>query len=169
VRHSKPVVTPDVPRADWALSHDGRTLAAELGKRLQLQADFHVIASTELKAVQTAELLGAGSVTVDKRLVEIEKPWYDEAQAHAQAVTKYLSGEHLDAWEPQGDALARFTAVIDDHATSSLILVTHGTVLSLWLAQVLSNFDAAAFWSSLTMPDAYSVETGNSVGGLKRR
>lgn len=162
VRHSKPVVTADVSRALWSLSPEGRSLAAELGERLDLDSDVKVVASTERKAVETAELLGAGPVIVDERLVEIAKPWYPEAEAHARAVADYLSGMRIAEWEPQDEALARFAAVIEDYTRCDAVVVTHGTVLSLWLGHVLAGFDATKFWKRLGMPDAYAINTGST-------
>jgi hypothetical protein len=46
------------------------------------------------------------------------------------------------------------------------VVVTHGTVLSLWLGSVLPDFDALAFWSDLRMPDAFAVTT--SAGSVDR-
>lgn len=159
VRHSKPLIDPALLRADWSLSPEGRSLSIGLGDRLDLGAGVDVVASTERKAIETAELLTAGSVRTDERLGEVDKPWYAEAQSHAEAVLAYLSGGRLEDWEPQGHALERFSAVIDESASSDVVVVTHGTVLSLWLGRVLDDFDGPAFWAGLAMPDAYILDT----------
>jgi len=49
-----------------------------------LDDDGHVslFANDERKAVETAELLRLGSVTVDERLGEAQRPWFDDAADH---------------------------------------------------------------------------------------
>lgn len=52
--------------------------------------------------------------------------------------------------------------MIEETAASDVVVVTHGTVLSLWLGDVLNDFDAAASWTGLDMPDAYIMDTASN-------
>ncbi len=157
VRHSLPILNPDEDRSAWPLSREGRKLATELGPAvLDAQRPALVVASAEVKAIETAELFEAGEVTVDDRLGEVAKPWFDSGDEHRVAVIDYLSGADVDGFEPQDDALRRFSEAVEEHAATHPIIVTHGTILTLWLASTLgSSFDAGAFWLALGMPDAY--------------
>jgi broad specificity phosphatase PhoE len=100
-------------------------------------------------AVATARALGR-AFTTDARLGEVARPWVPTNDELAYSVAAYLRGEVLDRWEPQASALERFAAA----ATG--IVVTHGTVMSLYVGAV-TRADPVAFWQALTMPDAWSV------------
>jgi hypothetical protein len=71
---------------------------------------------------------------------------------------RYLRGDEIDGWEPQRVALSRFAACVK--ARRDAIYVTHGTVLSLYLASVVDGFDPVAFWNGLTSPDAWRLADG---------
>ena len=169
VRHSHPEITPEQPPGRWPLSISGRTLATRIGETLAQaigQAPVSVVASAEVKAVETAELLGLGPVHVDDRLGEVAKPWYPSSEDHRQAAIAYLSGQRLTGWESQADALSRFAAAVEAVADDDVVVVTHGTVMSLWLTQQVADFDPADFWFRLSMPDAYEMDSGS--GNVKR-
>ncbi len=171
VRHSLPVIEPGVSPGRWHLSSEGRARAAELGAALRRAANdidrTRVVASTETKAVETASMLGCGRVEIDGRAREVAKPWYDNPEDHQADALRYLSGDVLPDWEPQIDALRRFgsavTAVRDDPA----MIVTHGTVLSLWLSREVDGLDPCRFWLQLRMPDAWRFDPGSSTGPVR--
>ena len=160
VRHSKPEIVVGEPANMWALSAVGRQRAEQLGGRLATvlsDASPSVFSSTEAKAEETAALLGLGTVTVDERFDEVQKPWFDEAEDHAAAVSNYLRGHDQPGFEARTQALARFHAAVAD-ASSGAVIATHGTVLSLYLSQQVSGFDPLSFWLGLEMPDAWQFD-----------
>jgi broad specificity phosphatase PhoE len=63
--------------------------------------------------------------------------------------------ERIFGEESADEAHARFTAALDDvlaaHPWETVAVVTHGTVLALWVARRAQR-DAFALWSSLAMP-----------------
>ena len=161
MRHSLPLLTSEQPPSQWSLSVAGRTGAAEAGRLVAAAlgaVPARIIASGEVKAVETATLLELGPVDVDDRLGEVAKPWYQSADDHRNAAVEYLSGHQLPSWEPQADALARFGAAVESAANDCAVIVTHGTVWALWLSDRLSNFDPVAFWLGLEMPDIHEVD-----------
>jgi broad specificity phosphatase PhoE len=81
------------------------------------------------------------------------RPWTDDLNA---SVARYFLGETLDGWEPQAVAGARVQSVVDEHG--DVLYVTHGTVLTLYLASVVPTLDAMSFWTALTTPDAWRVD-----------
>lgn len=169
VRHSQPEIAPEQPPGRWPLSASGRIKATQLGETLARvigEAPVRVIASAEAKAVETAELLGLGPVHVDDRLGEVAKPWYPSPEDHRRAAIAYLSGQPVTGWESQVEALNRFASAFEEVTDEDVVVVTHGTVLSLWLTQQITDFDPGDFWLGLGMPDAYEMD-GES-GSVKR-
>jgi probable phosphoglycerate mutase len=147
VRHAPVELQLDRPASTWELSEEGRADAEALAHQLAPVA--RVLSSPEPKAVATAEpiaRLSRVAVETDARLREVERadnaPTYD---AHRDAVRRYLAGEPVDGWEPRDDALARFRAAVDD--VDGAVVVTHGTVLSLFLGY---GFDE---WNRIALPD----------------
>lgn len=122
-----------------------------------------MIVSAEVKAIETGELLGVGPVTIDARVGEVTKPWYDDFGEHQAATRRYLEGATVPGWEPQGEACARFEAAIEAALTDGGVLVTHGTVMTLWLGRHIPGFDSFEFWSNLAMPDAYLFDRNGST------
>jgi broad specificity phosphatase PhoE len=158
VRHSLPVISADDAPGVWPLSPIGRTRAAELGSRLSTAGasePAQVVASSETKAIETAQLLDPGTVRIDPRLSEVSKPWYQSADDHEAAAITYLAGRDLSQWERSSSALSRFDAAIADVTGDLTAIITHGTVLSLWLGRRVDDLDAIDFWSGLEMPDAW--------------
>ncbi len=158
VRHSLPVLSAERAPSVWSLSPTGRSRAVELGSRLSTAGASglaQVLASSEVKAIETADLLNLGVVRIDPRLSEVSKPWYRSADDHQAAAIEYLAGNDLPQWEQRSSALSRFDAAVSDVADGSAVVVTHRTVLSLWLGQRVGGLDAAEFWSGLQMPDAW--------------
>ena len=147
VRHAPVELQLDRPASTWELSEEGRADAEALARRLAPVA--RVLSSPEPKAVATAEPIARLShvaVETDARLREVERadnaPTYD---AHRDAVRRYLAGEPVDGWESRDDALARFRAAVE--GVDGAVVVTHGTVLSLFLGY---GFDE---WNSIALPD----------------
>jgi hypothetical protein len=113
------------------------------------------VASSETKAIETAELLDLGAIRIDPRLSEVSKPWHQSSEDHEAAAIKYLAGRDLPKWERSSGALSRFDAAVSDITGDLTAVVTHGTVLSLWLNRRVDGLDTIDFWSGLQMPDAW--------------
>lgn len=73
----------------------------------------------------------------------------------------YFSGQPVSRWESQAQAVARVEAVVAEHGEA--IYVTHGTVLSLFMASRCPELDAYAFWTRLRNPDAWQIEGAEPV------
>ena len=56
--------------------------------------------------------------------------------------------------EPQADAIARIEDSVAEHGEA--IIVTYGTVLSLFVASRFPDLDARSFWDDRRNPDAWS-------------
>jgi broad specificity phosphatase PhoE len=160
VRHARPQVMPDQPPASWALSANGLQDARQLGDRLrETQPGVNsVVCSNERKAIETAEALGLGEVRIDRRLREVERPWYENEPLFREAVQQYLAGKPVVGWEVFAEAVARFDAACSEVAEGEVV-VSHGTVMSAWLSHTVGpSFDTTAFWEQLRLPDAWLFE-----------
>ncbi len=171
VRHALPLVEPTVPSAKWRLGPDGREAARRLAAALPARS--FVVASTEPKARETGEEIGAanglGSALVaDDRLVEVRGA-HTWVANHRSLARGYVTGSVPVGWEETADVAARFGAAVSAAVAAAqhrpTVLVTHGQAMTTWLRVTGRCIDAGAFWESLTYPDAWSVE-GRSLRRL---
>ncbi len=126
-------------------------------------------ASGETKAIRTAAQLSLGEVRVDPRFGEVAKRWYDDDREHRDATSRFLRGQVVEGWERQDDALDRFTSALDDLSdvgADRLVVVSHGTMMSLWIANRIPTVDPVEFWLGLQLPDAHLVDSTD--GTLER-
>jgi broad specificity phosphatase PhoE len=158
VRHAKPVVDTSVPAAEWALSAEGRAAAAELGRQLVLPAASVIVTSTEPKAIETGAALTRSPVATSVAFCEVTRPFYDAPGELERHVAEWFAGETVDGWEPRSHAVARFARGVAERNHEHLVVVTHGTVMTAWLASMELVDDPLGFWRDLRMPDAWSVE-----------
>ncbi len=57
------------------------------------------------------------------------------------------------------DVISRITQLKSDFGSSeSLVLVSHGVLLTTWLDHERGLNDPLSFWSNLTMPDAWLAD-----------
>lgn len=165
VRHAMAVQTEDVHPTAWHLDEAGRADSRRLAERLEVApAIGRLVASTEPKALETAELIAArwGSELVpDERIREAVRPWI--GPGYRALVHRYLRGEQHDGWEPHAEVAARMAAAVDDALAAAaggpVVVVGHGLALSLHLGDRLGpDFDRQSFWSSLAFPDAWALD-----------
>jgi broad specificity phosphatase PhoE len=170
VRHARPQIAPDVPPPRWRLSDEGRAAAEALAARIAAFRPGAAVASTEPKAMETAEILVRGlglTVTGDPAFDEHRRPaWPFEADPAGMAarVERALTEPEasIDGAETAAAALRRFETGLTRRAQRPLLVVSHGTVLSLYLAARL-GLDAAAFWSGLKAPEAFILDAEGRI------
>ena len=170
VRHAMPVVEPAVPAERWRLDEEGRAAARALAHALP-RAPF-AVTSSEPKALETAHELVAvcgGTLIVDPRVAETRRPRGWDAN-FAELARQFVAGHRHDGWEPQHAVVARFDAAVrealDARAGASVVVVTHGQALTLWLRSIGAVDDAPRFWSELAFPDAWTVTLERSRSAL---
>jgi broad specificity phosphatase PhoE len=162
VRHSAPKVDPDVPSEEWRLSEEGQRRCAPLAERLARHEPRVLLASTEPKARQTAELVAP--------TLGLEVQLSDAVRETSRRTVGWLAPEQIDRgirelFERPGEvvfgeesaeaALARFEAAVAG-LSEPAVVVTHGTVLSLYAGPRIGR-DAYELWSSLELPDIVEV------------
>ena len=160
VRHAASQPDPALPASAGWLGPDGHRAATTLARALP--APDVLLTSALPKAAGTAAAIAAVhgvEALSEPRLGETggAETW---AGGHRQRAARYVAGEQIDGWEPQADAVsARVDAALRDvAAAATVVAVSHGRVLTLWLAAVGAVLEPAAFWAGLRYPDAWALE-----------
>lgn len=161
IKHARPEVVPDVASEKWDLSTQGREQCAALAEQLSRHEPAVIVSSTEPKAVQTAQL-------VAERLNISHETGNDLFEHDRSNVPHMRSGEfisHIELFFRQPDDLvlglesaneaeARFRAAVDavvaKHADGNIAIVSHGTVIALFLAQ--DPRERFRWWRQLGLP-----------------
>ncbi len=136
MRHSAVVQDPATPSSEWRLSEYGRSLASRLAPKLLPFTPTRVITSEEPKAAETGQLIA----------VTLGLPWHTAPGLH----------EHERPYVPYFATVEEFESAVAAqraaYPADTLILVTHGTVLTLLLCRHNPQLDPFTFWRSLTLP-----------------
>jgi broad specificity phosphatase PhoE len=162
VKHARPEKLEGVDSHEWPLSAQGKADTAKLASLLQSRTYAAVITSSEPKAAETGDLLAAAlSLTAtrnpglnehDRSNVPLMKtPEFVSAIANFfRRPTQLVLGN-----ETARQALKRFELAMDDvlakHPTGDLLIVSHGTVLALWIAQYAQT-DPYETWRKMGLP-----------------
>ena len=162
VKHARPEITPTVPARQWPLSETGRTQCALLADQLAPYAPAALVSSVEPKAFETAHLVAHrlhASVQIVDGLHEHDRsntPWLGpEAFTSAVAAFFHRPAELIMGSETAHQASQRFArsidAVLRQHAEQNIIVFTHGTVLSLFVAHT-TGLEPLILWQRLGLP-----------------
>ena len=163
VKHAQPILDAAVPASLWRLSPEGEVQARHLARRLEEFRPLFLASSSEPKAMRTGEIVAA-ALGVPMRAV----PGLEEFDRPALPLMSPAAHEELNApifddpsvvvlgRESGAQALARFTAGVTmalDSASQAgnLVIVAHGTVISLFVA-AHNDIDPKALWKRLTCP-----------------
>ena len=167
VRHSIPKLEADVPPDKWKLTDEGRALCYPLAVQLERQNPDIIITSEESKAKETGEIvagiLGLPCQTAKDLHEQVREPGKiiskKEFIKRIEALFSNPSEEVLGletAWE----ALDRFSEAVNEvmetHAGLIPVIVTHGTVMSLYYGKISGN-EPFEFWKRLGIPALYTV------------
>ena len=162
VRHSLPEIEPDKPASAWRLGEAGRRRAEMLASRLGEFNPSVIWSSVEPKAVETAEIVAEAfgvPVEVADGLEEHHRrsvPFFATREEFEGRVEKlFQRPDQLVLGEETADqARARMVAaiagVIDAGQTDSIV-VTHGTVMTLYAASA-AGVQPMSFWRRLGLP-----------------
>lgn len=167
VRHAQSDAQPGCSPHEWGLTAAGRASIAALARHLRPYRPSCICTSAEPKTMQTAQglaaELGLPCTPVDGLQEQRREtmPWYNDLADFRAAVRSVLL--HPDALmlgEETGRAAAdRFQAAVEGllarYPDETMVVVTHGTVLSLYLARA-ADVEPVEFWEVLGMP-AYVV------------
>jgi len=159
VRHAAPAIDPTLPHADWPLSKRGITAAKTLGLKLRTDV-LDVRASPQPKAADTARH-AFGEFTVDERLIEAHRPFYEDVEELRADSQRWLSGEWLTEWERREDVLDRMTWATME-MPSRTCYVGHGLAISV-LVNSITGISPGEFFRRMPMPAAYWLDTARGT------
>jgi broad specificity phosphatase PhoE len=167
VRHSNSKVALDLPANQWALSELGRQRVHLLADHVRPYYPDIVISSSEIKAMETGQILaktlGAAFETADG-LHEHDRTnvsTFDTVEQFEEQVEMFFNtpSRRVFGLESADEARIRFrralNAVLDRYSSQTVAVVSHGTVLSLFLTDLL-QIPAFPFWKRLGQP-AFAV------------
>jgi broad specificity phosphatase PhoE len=167
VRHSVPEIKREVPAAAWQLSAEGTARAAAFARHLDAGSATTVFASEEPKALETARALGGAwalPVEAVPGLQEHERPaaQFLSRDAFEERIRQMFARprELVFGTETAEQARRRFTVALMRlvaRSSDDVIAVSHGTVMTLFVAQA-AGVEPFAFWKSLDMPSAVTLE-----------
>jgi broad specificity phosphatase PhoE len=162
IRHSQSQPERDRPASQWPLTEEGRRRCIALAKRLAAYAPDVIVTSRERKAIETGALVAARlalPTLIAHGLHEHEREqvgWLSNP-AFERAVSAFFAqpNELVFGEETATQAGARFDAAVRDvvaaYPAQTIALVSHGTVITLFLAQH-AGVAALPFWKRLGMP-----------------
>ena len=168
VKHSMPEIETDKPASSWKLGDLGRGRAESLAAGLGEFSPSVIWSSREPKAIETAEIV-AGELGIPVEIADgLEEhhrdnvPFLSSKEEFEEAVERFfLSPDELVlGTETANQARDRFATAIDeviDAGQTDSVVVTHGTVMSLYVASV-AGVQRMAFWRRLGLP-SYVVLT----------
>lgn len=170
VRHAMPQVDALSPPGEWRLAPEG--VRAARGVVLPVSESTRLLASTEVKAIQTLSLItGSTETTI------LSDAGFDEVQRSEPVDAEYLDRRRAwvrgepdarhEGWESFADVGARMDAAIVRLRADSMIIGTHGMALTAWLVRaglVAPGAAAVGFWSSLAYPHVIEVTHRGGTG-----
>jgi len=163
VRHSQVQIEAGVLSRLWRLTAEGQRRCQALADRLKPYSPPQIITSTEPKAIDTgklaAERLGIPCQTATG-LHEHERDnvgFFPSKEADQAAVASLVRhpDKRVFGQETAQQAQTRFSravqAIIDNQPEGNVVIVAHGTVISLFVA-AYADIDIVAFWKALGLP-----------------
>jgi broad specificity phosphatase PhoE len=167
VRHAAVYVDPSIPSHEWPLTVDGRSTTHQLAHQLKPYQPSRIITSEEAKAQATgaalADVLHLPTKTApnlhehDRRGV----PYFESKADFETAVTNFFArpDELVFGGETAVQATTRITQAINHqlevNESANLAIVSHGTVLTLFICQHNPTLSPMQFWQLLTLPCAF--------------
>jgi broad specificity phosphatase PhoE len=167
IRHSMSEPAPGKASSDWPLSEAGRALCAPLAERLVAYDIDAVVTSRTARARETGQLVAArlkAPLATAEGLHEHERDnegWLgNQATFEARMSHFFAEPERLVFGQETAEgALRRFSAavaaVVAELREQNVAIVSHGTVMSLFLGP-LAGMPPFLLWQRLGMP-AFAV------------
>lgn len=171
IRHGFPLKSVGKPSKDWELSKKGVEQSERLVRHLmQFNVDNPVFSSDEIKAVQTAEILGKGlSKSVDKSKLLREIDRRSTSGLSSDEFIKLNLEMFKTPYQPvvgnesTDRAKHRFIAGVEQLIATNqevwqgdLLIVAHATVITLFLSE-FNEINLIDFWAKFNCTDYVRV------------
>lgn len=162
VKHAPPEIVPGVSPERWLLSAKGRDLCAPLADALAPHAPAAIVSSEEPKAAETARLVAERLGVPCHTAPGLHE--HDRSDVPHMRSGEFISmmelffrrpGELVLGRETAEQAGRRFDAAVAEvmarHEAGNVAVVSHGTVIALFL-QERDRRDAFAVWRAMGLP-----------------
>ena len=168
VRHSIPILEENVPPNQWRLSEAGKAAALALAQKLASYSLDIIITSVERKAQETAVILAEELGVVWQTAPDLHEHeraagplgTREEFTAAVEALFSHPD-ELVMGLETAHQTLARYAAGVENvlaaHPDQTVAIVSHGTVMALYIAQQ-TGCDGLQLWQSLGLPTAIVLD-----------
>ena len=157
VKHALPEIIPTLPANQWHLSEVGRAQCTVLADQLATYAPAALVSSSEPKALETAHLVaqrmhecsGSGGMQEHDRS---NTPWLGpEEFDRAVAAFFRRPAELVLGCETAQHASRALSKATSRYAEQNVVVFTHGTVLSLYVARA-TGLEPFTLWKRLGLP-----------------
>jgi broad specificity phosphatase PhoE len=168
IKHASPQVDPSMPPEQWHLSEQGKTSCIALAEAVRPHKPAMIVSSTEVKAIETAELLAASLGLPTETLEDLAE--HDRSNVPHMRSGDFISMMELFFRKPTqlvlgretaDAALSRFRSAIDrvlaSHPGQDIAVVSHGTVIALLLA-TLADKNGFPIWREMGLPSLAVME-----------
>ncbi|HWP39495.1 MAG TPA: histidine phosphatase family protein [Tepidisphaeraceae bacterium] len=168
IKHASPRVVASEPAHSWRLSEQGRAACIPLAEALRSHAPALIVSSTEPKAVETAELVASHLAIPCETAPDLHE--HDRSNVPHMRSGEFISMMELMFRKPDQLVLGRETArqaqqrfshavqsVISRHDGKDLAIVSHGTVIALFVAQHSAR-PAFQLWRMMELPSFVVME-----------
>ena len=169
VRHAQPEIDSTLDAREWQLSIQGKRQSETLAESLREYDPTVVITSDESKAVQTGTIIAQRLSVSQETIADLYEhdrrgvPFFSEKGSFEELVARlFLEPQRLVFGNETGDqAYDRFAAAIEqvlkNYPEGNVVVVTHGTVLTLYVSRKV-GLEPVSFWRSLGLPAAIVLE-----------
>ena len=162
IKHASPLVVPGTPPEKWSLSDKGKESCNALADALRDYEPATIISSTEPKASETAQLLASRFRISSSTAEDLHE--HDRSNVPHMRSGEFISHMELFFRKPNERVLGRESAdqcadrfedavhdLLDQHKTGNLAIVSHGTVIALFIARH-GGGNAFEWWRKMGLP-----------------
>lgn len=169
IRHPLTHVDPTRPSAEWDLSEQGHQQADALLEAPFWKGVAALFSSEQMKALGPARMIGERygiPVTPVRGIAEVrrDKQVYRTNTSHQLILQEFFKfpDKEIEGWESADSALKRFTQsaqeIVKKHPNESIALLSHGTILTLYTANLDQQPPTLARWIKIGFATVATVD-----------
>lgn len=164
VRHALPLIVTDAASSEWQLDPGGLDAVRALRRSSRLPERATWFSSPEPRAKETADLLSDEPIEVVPGLrgqVRLHVGWIDDFAGVVRAAYAEPERSAYDGWEPLAATRARAAEAVRrllrEHPRGDLVIVGHGTCLSLVAAELTGTEPNPRTPTAMGFPDVVTI------------